>query len=211
MDRLTLTCGCRGRPVREQVIDAEPFGMSMVGVQRVDLRRPFLDDPHSRVTVAVDPALVPLGQTEPTLQIEVVQDMIQVVPAQEQARTETVHQTGHVFMNRNSVAVQTCEDRIKVGLTRGGVSPGRIQGRSDLHDRRDGFPERFLLGLHQRQPGVDAGGQPPQLGLREPPFFASKFRWIDARISSRASAICNPGGWSGPPWSLLRMPRTAAQ
>jgi hypothetical protein len=67
MDRLTLTCGCRGRPVREQVIDAEPFGMSMVGVQRVDLRRPFLDDPHPRVTVAVDPALVPLGQAEPAL------------------------------------------------------------------------------------------------------------------------------------------------
>lgn len=199
MDRLTLTCGCRGRPVREQVIDAEPFGMSMVGVQRVDLRRPFLDDPHSRVTVAVDPPLVPLGQTEPTLQIEVVQDVIQVVPAEEQARTETVHQTGHVFMNRNAVAVQTCEDRIKVGLTRGGVTPGRIQGRSDLHDRRDGTPDRFLLGLHQRQPGVDAGGQPPQLGLREPPFFASKFRWIDSWTSWRAAAIRSPGGSSGPP------------
>jgi hypothetical protein len=72
-------------------------------------------------------------------------------------------------------------------------------------------PDRLLLGLHQGQPRVDARGQPTQLRLREPPFFASRFRWIDARISSRASAICNPGGWSGPPWSLLRMPRTAAQ
>ena len=194
MDRLTLTCGYRGRPVQEQVIDAELFGMSMVGVQRVDLRRPFLDDPHSRVTVAVDPPLVPLGQTEPTLQIEVVQDVIQVVPAQEQARTEAMHQSGHVVTRRIAIAVQACEDRVKVGRTRGGVTPGGIQGRSDLRDRLGVTPDRLLLGLHHGQPRVDARGQPPQLRLREPPFFASKFRWIDARISSRASAICNPGG-----------------
>jgi hypothetical protein len=211
MDCLTLTCGCRGRPVQEQVIDVEPFGMSMVGVQRVDQRWPFLDEPYSRVTVAVDPPLVPLRQAKPTLQIEVVQDVIQVVPAQEQAGTEALHQSGHVVMRRIAVAAQACEDRVKAGLTRGGVTPGGIQGRSDLRDRLGVTPDPFLLGLHQGQPRVDARGQSSQLRLREPPFFASKFRWIDARISSRASAICNPGGWSGPPWSLLRMPRTAAQ
>jgi hypothetical protein len=72
-------------------------------------------------------------------------------------------------------------------------------------------PDRLLLGSHQVQPLVDAGGQPDQLLLREPPFFAPRFGWIDCRTSSNAPAIRSPGGSSGPPWSSLRIPRTAAQ
>ena len=41
--------------------------------------------------------------------------------------------------------------------------------------------------------------QPAELLLREPPFFASKFRWIDSWTSFSASAIRKPGGCSGPP------------
>jgi hypothetical protein len=37
-------------------------------------------------------------------------------------------------------------------------------------------PDRLLLGFDQVQSLVDAGGQPAQLLLREPPFFASRFR-----------------------------------
>src|SRR4051794_8111865 len=48
------------------------WGSPVVGVQRVHQRRPFLDDPHPRMAMAVDPTLMPLGQAEPTLQIEIV-------------------------------------------------------------------------------------------------------------------------------------------
>ena len=41
--------------------------------------------------------------------------------------------------------------------------------------------------------------KPAELLLREPPFFASKFRWSDSWTSSSASAIRKPGGCSGPP------------
>ena len=76
MDRLTLARGFAGRTVRQQVVDAERFGVGVVGVQRVHQRRPFLDDPHPRVAMAVDPTLMPLGQAEPALQIEIVVDLI---------------------------------------------------------------------------------------------------------------------------------------
>jgi hypothetical protein len=46
---------------------------------------------------------------------------------------------------------------------------------------------------------LDASREPAELLLREPPFFASKFRWIDSWTSPKASAIRNPGGCSGPP------------
>src|SRR5512135_2478656 len=94
-------------------------------------------------------------------------------------------------------------------LTPGRSLPRRVQGRGDLLDRRDVATDRFLLGSHQVQPLVEVGGQPAQLLFREPPFSRSRFRWIDCRTSANASPIRNPGGWSGPPWSSLRIPRTA--
>jgi hypothetical protein len=68
-----------------------------------------------------------------------------------------------------------------------------------------------LLLLDLVQAALDAAGQAAELLLGEPPFCSSRFRWIDARTSANASAIRTPGGFSGPPWSSLRIPRTAAQ
>jgi hypothetical protein len=67
-----------------------------------------------------------------------------------------------------------------------------------------------VFGLNFVEAAVDATRQAAQWLLCEPPFFSSRLRWIDSRTSSKAAAIRNPGGWSGPPGSLLRMPRTAA-
>jgi hypothetical protein len=211
VDRLTLARRCAGRTVRQQVVDAERFGVGVVGVQRMHQRRPFLDDSHSRMAMAVDPTLMPLGQAEPALQIQIVVDMIQGVTARKEAGAEAPHQAGHVLVDRITVAVEAGEERVEVGLTPGGFLRRWVQGRGHFLDRLDVAPDRLLLGFHQVQSLVDAGGQSAQLLLREPPFFASTFRWIDCRTSSNASAIRNPGGSSGPPWSLLRMPRTAAQ
>ena len=182
-----------------------------MGVQRMNQRRPFLDDPHTRVAVAVDPTLMPLGQAEPALQIEIIVDLIEGVIAGKEAGTEASHQTRHVLVDRIAVAVKASEDRVEVGLTLGRFLRRRVHGRGHLLDCLDVAPDRLLLGFDQVQSLVDAGGQPVQLRLREPPFFAATFRWIDCRTSSNASAIRNPGGSSGPPWSLLRIPRTAAQ
>ena len=183
----------------------------MVGVQRVHQCRPFLDDSHSRVAMAVNPTLMSLGQAEPALQIEIVVDRIEGIIASKEADAEAPHQSSHLLVDRIAVAVKASEDCVEVGLTPGRCLRRRVQGRGDFLDRLDVVPDRLLLRFDQVQPIVDAGGQPVQLLLREPPFFASTFRWIDCRTSFNASAIRNPGGSSGPPWSLLRIPRTAAQ
>ena len=44
-----------------------------------------------------------------------------------------------------------------------------------------------------------------------PGLFNARFLPSEARTSANASAIRKPGGCRGPPWSSLRMPRTAAQ
>ena len=202
---------CAGPTVRQQVGDAKRFGVGVVGVQRVHQRRPFLDDPHPRMAMAVDPTLMPLGQAGPTLQIEIVVDLIEAVTASKEAGAEAPHQPRHLPVDRIAVAVKASEDRLEVGLTPGRGLRCRVQGRGHLPDGLDVAPDGLLLGFDQVQALVDAGGQPAQLLLCGPPFFASRFRRTDCRTSPNASAIRSPGGSSGPPWSSLRIPRTAAQ
>src|SRR5262249_61540181 len=103
------------------------------------------------------------------------------------------------------------EPRPESGLPPGPRPVRGAQGRGLLRHDRDVPPDHLLLGPDQVQPPVDAGRQPAQLRLRRPPFFAARFRPRDARTSPSASAIRNPGGWSGPPRSALTLPRTAAQ
>src|SRR4051794_16862286 len=114
-------------------------------------------------------------------------------------------------MDRIAVAFQAGPDRVKVALACGRSARGRVQGRGPLPDRRDVTTDRSLLRLDQVQAPVDACRQAAQLRLREAPFCAARFRPRDCLTCVSASLISNPGGWSGPPWSLLRMPRTAAQ
>ena len=82
-------------------------------------RRPLLDDPHARVAMAVDPTLMPLGQAEPTLQIEIVVDVIERVTAGKETGAEAPHQSRHMLVDRITVTVKAKKDRVEVGLTLG--------------------------------------------------------------------------------------------
>ena len=64
-------------------------------------------------------------------------------------------------------------------------APG-FEGRGHLRDHLDVVSDHLLLFLDFVQAPVDASGQAAELLLCEPPFFASKFRWIDSRTSWRA-------------------------
>ena len=90
------------------------------------------------------------------------------------------------------------------------LAPG-LERRGHLRDHLDVFSDHRSLFFDFVQAPRDAIGEAAELLLGEPPFFASRFRWTDCRTSPNASAIRNPGGSSGPPWSSLRIPRTAAQ
>src|SRR5262249_37198401 len=61
------------------------------------------------------------------------------------------------------------------------------------------------------QSAVNATDETFQPRLCMPPFCACRLRSSDARTSCNASLIRTPGGCSGPPWSSLSIPRTAAQ
>jgi len=70
----------------------------------------------------------------------------------------------------------------------------RVQRRGYFLDVLDVAAQRLLFRPDGVQAAVDAVGESAELLLREPPFFSSKFRWIDSRTSPNASAIRKPGG-----------------
>jgi len=60
----------------------------------------LLDDPNPGMFMAVDPSLMPLGYAKPSLQIEIVANLIQLIPSHKEARLEADHHLGHVFVER---------------------------------------------------------------------------------------------------------------
>jgi hypothetical protein len=154
----------------------------------------LLDDPNPGMFMAVDPSLMPLGDAKPALQIEIVPNLIHFIPAHEEAGLEAAHHLGHVFVERITGADKASDQFLKVGLTLGAIALFRVQGVRHLLDLLDLFAENILLGLDRAQTFVDTVGQAAELLFCAPPFFASKFRWIDRRTSVSAWAIRKPGG-----------------
>ena len=149
--------------------------------------------------MSVNSPLVALGQAEPSLKVEIVLDLLELSLADEKAGQEADHQRGHVLANRIPIPLESIDQLLELRLAILATSPSRFEGRGHLVEVLDVLSDRPLLGLDVLQSPVDAAGQPAELLFCEPPFFASKFRRIDSRTSSKASAIRKPGGWSGPP------------
>ena len=163
------------------------------------------------MTVTVDPTLVALRLAEPTLQIEVVPRQIRIVTANEQPRLKAPHHRRHPPPDRVRFGSQAIAQRLEEGSTVIARAAGRIEGRGNPDDLINVLLDRDLRLLDRVEPPVDEPGQATQERLAAPPFFAPRLRPRDCRTSPNASAIRSPGGWSGPPWSSLRMPRTAEQ
>ena len=161
--------------------------------------------------MTVDSPFVAFGQAKPSLKIEIVLDLLELSRADKKASQEAGHQRSHVLANWILLPLESIDQLFELRLAIRATLSSRVEGRGYLLDVLDVFSDCLLLGLDVVQSPVDAVGQTVELLFCEPPFFASKFRWIDSRTSSKASAIRRPGGWRGPPWSSLRIPRTAAQ
>ena len=162
-------------------------------------RRPFLNDPNPRVAVTVDPPLVTLGQAEPPLQIEIVPDRFILLLADEQPGQEAEHHRRHPVADRILGRLEAIDQRLELLLPLGDVLRSGFERRGHLRDYRDVRSDDFLLLLDFLQAAVDASGQAAELLLREPPFFSSRLRSIDALTSFSAAAIRRPGGSRGPP------------
>ena len=149
--------------------------------------------------MTVNPPLVTLGQAEPSLKIEIVLDLFKLPLADEKAGEEANHHRGHVQANRILSPLESIDQFFELLLAICASFLSRFEGRGYLLDVLDVFSDFLLFGLDFVQTSVDAVGQAAELLFCEPPFFSSKFRWIDSRTSSKASAIRRPGGCSGPP------------
>jgi hypothetical protein len=163
------------------------------------------------MTVAVNPTLMALGLAEPTLQIEVVTRQVRIVTSDEQSRLETPHHRRHLLPDRVRFGSQAITQPREDDTTLIVRAAGRIEGRGDLNDLGDVLLDRDLRLLDRIQSPVDEPGQAAQERFASSPFFDPRFRPRDCRTALNASAIRSPGGFSGPPWSSLRMPRTAQQ
>src|SRR5690348_69468 len=129
----------------------------------------------------VDPPLVALGQAKPALEIEVVLDPLELARGDEEPGQEAGHQRGHVPVNRIPGPLEATDQSPELlPAIRAALRPG-IEGRGYLLDVLDILSDRLLLRSDLVQSPVDAAGQAAELLLREPPFFASRFRPIDSR------------------------------
>jgi len=162
-------------------------------------RRSFLNDPDPRVAVTVDPPLVALRQAKPTLQVEIILDLFIHAVADEKAAEKADHHRRHLVANRIVGLLELIDQLLELLLALRAIFGPRFEGRSYLRDDRDVLSDDLLLLRDFVQTALDASEQAAELRFREPPFFSSKFRWIDSRTSFKASAMSRPGGWRGPP------------
>lgn len=96
--------------------------------------------------MAVDPPLVTLGQTKPTLKIEVVFDLLELARADEKAGGEAEHNLDHVLMNGILPPLETLGQFFELLLALRAIRRTRVEGRGYFRDVLDVFSDRLLLG-----------------------------------------------------------------
>jgi hypothetical protein len=173
--------------------------MRIMGVQGMHQRWSFQDDPNPRVAMTVNPPLVALGQAKPTLQIEIVLDLLERAHAYEKPRQKAHHHRRHPLMNRVLGSLESIDQLFERLPPLHAAPLARFERRGDFLDVLDVLSDRLLSLTNLVEAPIDASGQSAKLLFGEPPFFSSKLRWSDSRTSPKASAIRSPGGLSGPP------------
>jgi hypothetical protein len=168
--------------------------MGGMGVEGMHQRGSFQDNPNPGVAMAVDPSFVTLGQAKPTLQIEIVSDLLKLALAHEKAGEKARHHLDHLPVNRVLLMGESIDQFFKRLLPLGPGPLSGLESRGDFLNLLDVFSDGFMLVSNFFESTVDAAGQSAELLFREPPFCAATFRWIDSRTSFNASAICKPGG-----------------
>lgn len=188
--------------------------MLQVGVEGHDERWTAVDESHARVGTAVDSAFVPLWFSEESLEVEIVAREGGVVVSDEEALFERAHHLGHLDANRVIVGFECggeCLEPSFAVLTRVGIGVERgVDLAQDFHVTFD-LIERIT---DERDAAVYATGEGEERPFTRAPFFppsAAVALSMEPRTSPSPFAMRTPGGLSGPPWSLFRMPRTAAQ
>src|SRR5215469_8672578 len=113
--------------------------MRRVCIQRMHQRRTLDDDPYTRMAMTMDPPLVALRQSKPTLQIEVVRNLFELVLADEQASKKAEHHRGHVVANRVRCLLESIDQSLELLLTFGAILGPVFKRRGHRGDHPDVF------------------------------------------------------------------------
>src|SRR3989449_4164590 len=163
------------------------------------------------MATTMNSTLVAFRTFEPPLQIHIVCWKIGLLSPHKQPRLKTAHHLGKLLVHGVHACLPLLPQRDELGLT---LLPcgfvARLQEAIDGSQVLDIVPHlrQGLTGAFHA--AVNTTSQTLQQRLGTPPFLASRLRSSDSRTSCNASLIRTPGGCSGPPWSSLRIPRTAA-
>ena len=150
--------------------------MATVGVEGDEERRPLVDEAYAGVGMAVDAALVCLGEPEPALEVQVVVGEVAATAVHKQPGSEALHHAGHVVVEWRGGGSVPEDDLVEVGpATAGGAEVG-VEGAVD--EAELGHVAYYLLagGLGVGEPLVDARDELRQLASAGPPFFCSTQR-----------------------------------
>src|SRR5215210_1646241 len=110
------------------------------------------------MATTVDPPLVTLGQAKPSLQIEIVADLLERGLADEKARDETDHHLGHLVVNRITGALEARGQLLELLLATRALPLFGIECRGYFCALLDIPSDRLLLGRDLVQAAVDAAG-----------------------------------------------------
>lgn len=171
-------------------------------VERVDERGAAVDEPHARMRPAVDSALVALGTTEESLELEVVARERRVVAADEQPLLKREHHLRHVDADRVAVLSEPRGERGEIFFTFvrravRGVERG-VDFAEGFHMTCD-FVERIA---DEGDAAVYATREGAERLFARAPFFppaAAVALSMESRTSPSPLAMRTPGGESGPP------------
>ena len=198
------------KPGRE-LGEGKGLGVPPVRIEDHEQHRAAEDEPDAGMSVTVDAPLVTFGQAEETLEVEIVARQGRVFAADEEPRSKGAHDPRHLFAHRVLARFELCGKRNKTSFA---LLAGAHRGVEQAVDgAQDLDVPRHLVELRANDPpaAVYAGAKGRERVRTRAPFFAAVAFAMESRTSPSASAMRTPGGWSGPPWSSFRIPRTAAQ
>src|SRR6516162_11601719 len=170
-----------------------------VGVEGGQQRRSFPHQAYPRVLLTMNPPLMPLGQPEPTLQIQVVPGHVARLATDKEPGLPAGHELAQMLVKGQRTLLQPLLQGRKLGTPLAQPAAARVERFGDQTNLRHLLLDDDAVLGYRRQPRVEPRRQPGQAFLRAPPFFAPRLRCRDCRTSVRASAIRSPGGWRGPP------------
>jgi signal transduction histidine kinase len=84
--------------------------------------------------MTVNSSLVALGQAEPSFQIEIVLDLLELSRADKKAGQEADHQCGHVLVDRVLIPLESIDQLLELLLALLATLPSRFEGRGYLLD-----------------------------------------------------------------------------